>query len=100
MNWPCTGDPADYMSVPLLPLGNVDTLPAKASPLVFCASARSIMVACPLSDVVVQLEVSLHRALPALSLAMPANLMPCAASQINGECLEALTAFSYKGSIP
>lgn len=57
MNWPLAGDPVDCLFEPVLPVGTADTLRALAIPTAYCASAHSILTACQLSDVVVQLEV-------------------------------------------
>ena len=61
MNWPLTGDPADCVNEQMLPFGSADALPTKAIPMVFCATGWSVMVACPLTGVVLQLEVTLLR---------------------------------------
>ena len=57
LNWPLAGDPADCIVEPMLPVSSPATLRAPAIPVAFCANARSILMACPLSDVILQLEV-------------------------------------------
>ena len=59
MNWPLTGDPADSLLERILPLASAGMPAARPTPVLFGADARYIMVACPRSDVVVQLEVQL-----------------------------------------
>ena len=99
MNWPLTGDPADCLIEQTLPLDNADALPAKAIPMVFCATARSVMVTCPRTDIIVQLEVLLHlTACHSFCWQHIMKLLRPVTLQINGECLKALTASTYEGN--
>ena len=56
MAWPLTGDPADFCIERVLPASNTDALTQLAVPMAFTAQGRTVVLICPVSDVVVELE--------------------------------------------
>ena len=64
MMWPVTGDPADFCIQRVLPVGDADAVIEPSVPMAFTAHGRTVVLTCPVSDVVLELEARLSTSVP------------------------------------